>query len=114
MAMDALLRMIARQRRTLVIAYPLAPREHRRLRAACRRAHRALVVVTLATPLAIALRGRGQRALTAAEQARTRQMHAEGYHRRRFAALTLANAQPPPGRTARRIARLLHRLPVTR
>ena len=106
-ALDALLRLIARprSRRVLVVAYPLRGPDYARLRAACGRARRVLVVVTLAPPLTTTLRGRGGRELDTGERARVREMRSEGYHRRRFAALTLPNVQPPATRTARLIAR---------
>lgn len=109
-ALDALLRRVARPRprRLLVVACPLRGPDHARLRAACGRARRTLVVVTLALPLATTLRGRGGRELDAGERAQVREMRSEGYHRRRFAALTLPNAQPPAARTARLIARRIH------
>ena len=104
MAVEALLR-LARCRRParLVVAYPLAAADVRRLRAACRR--RFVLLVNLATPLPIVLRGRGGRVLSPGERSRVREMFSEGYHRRRFAGLTLANALPPVARTARVIAR---------
>lgn len=106
MALEALLR-LARCRRSLrlVIAYPLEAQGFRRLRAVCGRARRGLLVVNLATPLPIALRGRGGRTLSLDEQQRVREMFSEDYHRRRFAALTLSNTLPPVSRTARMIAR---------
>ncbi len=111
-AVDALVRRLVRQigRETLVVAYPLARPDFLRVRAACGRAGRLLVVVTLATPLAIVLRGRGGRRLDADEGRRVRAMWSQGYHRRPFAAFTLANARPPPRLTARRIACRVGRL----
>lgn len=107
MAIEAVL---ARARRrppgSLVVAYPLDRADFRRVRTGCAQARRRLVVVNLATPLPIVLRGRGRR-LSAGEQRRARQMFAEACHRRRFAALTLPNALPPAARTARRLNRLL-------
>lgn len=91
----------------LVVAYPLDGAGFRRVRAGCALARRRLVVVNLATPLPIVLRGRGRRVLSADERRRARAMHGEAYHRRRFAALTLPNALPPAARTARRLNRLL-------
>ena len=106
MALEALLRLArCRRSRRLVIAYPLEAREFRRLRAVCGRAQLGLLVVNLATPLPIALRGRGGRTLSLGEQQRVREMFSDNYHRRRFAALTLSNALPPVSRTARMIAR---------
>ena len=104
-AITALLRQVRRLggKQVLVIAYPLAAADHARVRAACRGR---LIVVNLATPLPLVLRGRGTRKLTPAEQHRARQMQSQAYHRRRFATATLANTQHPPGRTARQIARL--------
>ena len=108
-AHDALLRLVARSGRArfLVVAYPLRVPDYVRLRAACGRAGRRLVVVTLAPPLQVVLRGRGTRVLDAAERKRVREMRSEGYHRRRFTTLTLPNAVPPPSRCALRIARRL-------
>jgi hypothetical protein len=108
-ATEALLRIVARPAgiRTLVIAYPLGRQEHRRLRAVAGRARMALVVVTLATPLRLILRGRGTRRLDAQEQARARAMRSQGYHRRRFARLTLPNAQHAPAATAAALIRRL-------
>ncbi len=105
MALAALLQVVAQRRRRLVIAYPLDRAGYARLRARC---GGALLVVTLATPLPIVLRGRG-RMLDAWEMARVRAMRAAGYHRRRFAALTVPNAVPPASRTAALIARRLAR-----
>ena len=104
MAVDALLRLVrCRWPARLVVAYPLAAADARRLRAAC--ACRVLLVVNLATPLPIVLRGRGGRVLSAGERRRVREMFSEGYHRRRFADMTLTNALPPVSRIARVIAR---------
>jgi hypothetical protein len=91
MAVDALVRRVSRRR----IFF--------RVRAAWGRAKRRLLVVTLATPLAIVLRGRGARRLHADERARARQIWSQGYTRPRFAAVTLPNARPPAALTARRI-----------
>jgi hypothetical protein len=109
MAMDRLLRIVRRSRRpaVLVVAYPLECAGHARLRAACGRAHRRLVVVNLAPPLAMTLRGRGGRQLSAGERARVREMRSEGYHRRPYAALTWPNAQGSAAHTACQIARRL-------
>lgn len=110
MAFQALLRQAlvrSRCRRTLVIAYPLGRLGYLRLRAMCSRAHRPLVIVNLATPQPITLRGRGGRALDAAEKARVRVMRSKGCHRQPFATATVVNARPPAARTARLIARLL-------
>lgn len=106
-ALDALLRLVVRPypRQVLVVAYPLQGPDYARLRAACGRARRTVVVVTLAPPFTTTLRGRGGRKLDAGERARVREMRSEGYHRRRFAALTLPNVQPPAAHTARLIAR---------
>ena len=110
-AHTVLLGMVARHwpARTLVIAYPLQGTEYARLRIHCGRARRQLIVVTLAPPLAMVLRGRSGRTLDDGEQARVREMYAEGYHRRRFSTFTLPNAQPPVTRTARLIVRRLNR-----
>jgi hypothetical protein len=91
----------------IVVAYPLEVNEYRRLRADCARAHRALLVVILAPPLALTLRGRGGRVLGPWERARVREMWSEGYHHRPFASVTLRNTQAPAARTARRIIHLL-------
>ncbi len=108
-ALDVLLRLIARPGRTkiLVVAYPLRGPDHARLRAACGRARRVLTVVTLAPPLTTTLCGRGGRKLDVGEHARVREMRSEGYHCRRFAAFTLPNTRPPPAHTAWLIARRL-------
>jgi len=105
-AVDALLRRVARRkaRETLVVAYPLTRQDFARVRASCGRAGRRFAVVNLATPLPIVLRGRGGRRLGADEVPRMREMCSKGYRRRRFAAITLPNAQPPARLTARRIA----------
>jgi hypothetical protein len=110
MAFNALLRQVGVRSgccRVLVIAYPLDRSGCLRLKATCSRAHRPLVIVNLATPLPITLRGRGDRMLDAAEKARVRVMRSKGYHRQPFATATLANAHPPAARTAMLIARLL-------
>jgi hypothetical protein len=112
MALHALLRQVLVRSsycRVLVIAYPLDRSGCLRLKARCSRAHRPLVIVNLATPLPITLRGRGGRMLDAAEKARVRVMRSKGYHRLPFATATLVNAHPPPARTARLIALLLQR-----
>ena len=110
MALERLLAACAKARaeRTLVIAYPLDRSGWRRVRRVCGRARRELLIITLAPPLGLTLRGRSGRRLSAAEQARAREMRGEGYHRRRFAALTLPNACPPPSRTAMRVVRWLY------
>jgi hypothetical protein len=110
MALEAVLT-LARRRppALLVIAYPLDGADIRRVRAGCAQARRRLLVVNLATPLPIVLRGRGGRVLSPGERARVRQMHAQGYPRRRFAWRTLSNALPPVSRTARALARHLRR-----
>ena len=108
MAIDALLRAAARRSRTLVVAYPLDRLEYQRLKAVCRRGRRSLVLVNLATPLTITLRGRGSRRLDAAEQARVREMRSKGFHRRPFASATFSNASSPPRTTARKIITRLH------
>jgi hypothetical protein len=95
--------------RILVVAYPLGRSGHARLRATCGRAHRRLVVVTLAPPLGVTLRGRGDRELDPWERKRIRQMRSEGFHRRRFATFTIPNAQPPVRSTASRIVALIRR-----
>lgn len=106
-ALAALLRQVARRDgRHLVIAYPLQPAGWRRLRAAAGRAQRPVWVVALAPPPAVVMSGRGRK-LSSAERRRVRRMRGQGYDRPRFAALRLANAAPPPARTAARIARLL-------
>jgi hypothetical protein len=112
MAFDLLLRAAARRGhcRTLVVAYPLDRLGYRKLRAVCARAHRPLVVVNLATPLPIILRGRGGRRLDAAERGRVRVMRSKGYHRQTFATATLPNAYKPAARTARQIAGLAVRM----
>lgn len=106
MAVDALFRAILRRghTKTLVVAYPLDGTAYRRVRAACGKARRRLLVVNLAPPLRMTLQGRGGRTLTAQERARTRAMRSQGYHRRPFATVTLPNAQPPAVRTARKLA----------
>jgi hypothetical protein len=113
MALDVLLRLVSRRKRTsiLVVAYPLRRSDYVRLRSACGRAHRRLVVVTVAPPLTVTLRGRGGRELDDWERKRVRRMVSEGYHRRRFAALTVPNAQSPAMRTA---CLLAHRVRILR
>ncbi len=64
-----------------------------------------MLVVNLATPLPITLRGRGGGKLSFGEQRRVREMFSQNYHRRRFAAMTVANALPPVSRTAWLITR---------
>ena len=105
-ALDVLLRLVAcpGRAKVLVVAYPLRGPDHARLRAACGRARRTLIVATLAPPLTMTLRGRGERKLDAGESARVREMRSEGYHCRRFAAFTLSNTRPPPAHTAWLIA----------
>jgi len=107
MALQALLRAAARRGSfpTLVVAYPLDRFGYAQLKAVCGRSHRPCIVINLATPLAMTLRGRGGRMLDGAERARVRVMRSKGYHRRPFAVATLPNAHPPAGRTARRIVR---------
>ena len=104
-AVTALLRRVRRPGRAKVqvIAYPLTAADFARLRAACRQR---LIVINLATPLPLVVRGRGPRRLTEADCRRARQMRSQAYHRRRFASATLPNAQHPPRRTALQIARL--------
>ena len=94
---------------TLVMAYPLDRLGYLRLRAACVRAHRGLVVINLATPLFLLLRPRGERALTRAERVRTRAMLSEGYGRQSFATFSHPNLRPPAARTARDIAGRIRR-----
>jgi hypothetical protein len=108
MAVDALLRSIIRRGhfKTLVIAHPLDVWDYRRLRAACRKARRGLLVVNLAPPLNMVLRGRGGRLLEPWERDRVRVMRSQGYYRRHFASLTLPNVKSPPVRTARRVLQL--------
>lgn len=89
----------ARQARLLVIAYPIGPGDNARLRAL----RQPSLVINLATPLVLTLRGRG-RALSPTERARIREMRSKAYHRRRFADLTLPNAGDSAYRTARTIA----------
>jgi hypothetical protein len=116
-AMTSLLRLVTRPAsvRTVVVAYPLDRAGYSRLRAACGRAHRLLLVVNLATPLAVTLRGRGGRQLDEAEKKRVRVMRSEGYHRRAFAHLTLPNAGRSARQTAQQIAATLHsRLTIPR
>jgi hypothetical protein len=105
MAVDALLLAITQRGRfkTLVIAYPLDDRDYSCLRAVCGKAKRSLVVVNLAPPLNMTLRGRGGRLLEPWEQRRARVMRSEGYHRRRFASLTVSNTVSPPAKAARTI-----------
>jgi hypothetical protein len=107
---DALLQAIVRRDRILflIIAYPLDYEGFCRLRATCRKAQRELLLINLAPPLLMTLKGRGGRILTAWERDRIRVMRSEGYHRRPFAAATLPNVQSPVVRTAQRIARLRH------
>ncbi|WP_376100683.1 hypothetical protein ACE7GA_27070 (plasmid) [Roseomonas sp. CCTCC AB2023176] len=114
MALDALLRAVARRGRFrwLVIAYPLEADGFRRLRAAQGTARRFLTIVNLDAPLAMTLRGRGGRTLSPAEKDRVRVMRSKGCHRRPFATATLRNAYPPVGRTARRILHLARSLPA--
>jgi hypothetical protein len=106
-ALEALLRIVARHghARAHVVAYPLDSASYQRLRAVCGRSRRRLVVVNLAPPLALTLRGQRGRRLSAWEQGRLRAMRSAGYHRRTFGTFTLSNAHPPAARTARRIAR---------
>jgi hypothetical protein len=110
-ALQALLRAAARRGSfaTLVVAYPLDRFGYARLRAVCGRSHRPCIVINLATPLAVTLRGRGGRTLDAAERARAREMRSRGFHRRPFAVATLPNAHPPAERTAMRIMELVRR-----
>lgn len=105
MAVDTLVRSIIQRGhfKTLVIAYPLDARDYARLRAACGKAQRGLLVVNLAPPLNMILRGRGGRLLEPRERDRVRVMRSEGYHRRPFARLTLPNVESPPVKTARRV-----------
>jgi Mg-chelatase subunit ChlI len=108
MALNALLHFVARSGSPpiLLVAYALRIADSLRARATCAQARRALVVVNLATPLPITLRGRGGRHLDLRERARAREMRSEGYHGRRFAKFTLANGQGSAARTARMIVRL--------
>jgi hypothetical protein len=92
--------------RWLVIAYLLDARGFRRLRAACGRAGRQLLVINLAPPLRLTLRGRGGRVLSAGERRRVRVMRSQGYHRRPFAELTWPNAFPSVRSSSLRLARL--------
>ena len=106
-ALRALLQQVRRRGAAaiLIVAYPIDHLGFAKLRAACGRARRHLVLVTLAPPLAVTRRSRGNRVLDPAELARVRQMYSEGYHRRRFAAFTLANTATTPRQTARQIMR---------
>ncbi len=115
MAVDALLRAIIQLGRfkTLVIAYPLDVRDYSRLRAACGKARRGLLVVNLAPPLNMILRGRGGRLLEPWERNRVRVMRSEGYHRRPFASLSLPNVVSPPARTARRVLQFRNSMPAS-
>lgn len=115
MAVDALLRAIIQRGRfkTLVIAYPLDVRDYSRLRAACGKTRRGLLVVNLAPPLNMILRGRGGRLLEPWERNRVRVMRSEGYHRRPFANLSLPNVVSPPARTARRVLRFRNSMPAS-
>ena len=110
-ATDVLIGMALRRRHpaTLVVAYPLDRFGHSRLKSACARARRSLVVVNLATPLTLTLRKRGDRELTAAERDRARVMRSEGYGTRPFATFSHPNARAPAARTAREIARRISR-----
>jgi len=58
-ALQALLRAAARRGsfRTLVVAYPLDRFGYARLKAVCGRSHRRCIVINLAPPLAMTLRG---------------------------------------------------------
>lgn len=107
MALEALLCIVARRggAHVHVVAYPLDGSSYQRLHAVCGRGRRRLVVVNLAPPLALTLRGHRGRRLSVWEQGRLRAMRSAGYHRRTFGTFTLANAHPPAARTARRIAR---------
>jgi Shikimate kinase len=108
-AQDRLLEAIARreQGETLVIAYPLGVAEHARLWRRCARLRRGLIVLTVAPPLRLVRRPRGDRALSDSERRRAAAMVSEGYHARRFAAVRLVNAGPSPAAMAARIALLL-------
>jgi hypothetical protein len=107
MALEALLRAAARRGTiaTLIVAYPLDRHGYARLRAVCRKARRPCIVINLATPLPMTLRGRGGRMLNETERARVRVMRSKFYHRRPFALATLFNALPPAKRTARGVLR---------
>lgn len=97
-AIDRLLH-AARRRRRLVIAYPIQRRDRARLRALAPHS----LVIALATPLTLVLRGRG-RSLSPAERRRIRQMRSQAYHRPPFADATLTNTRGPARHTARLIA----------
>jgi hypothetical protein len=87
---------------TLVVAYPLDRFGYAQLKAICGRSCRPCLVINLAPPLSMTLRGRGGRMLDESERARVRVMRSKGYHCRRFAIATLPNAHPPARRTANR------------
>lgn len=74
----------------LVIAYPLRDQDHERLLRAAKTGEARLLVVTLAPPLEVTLSDRGNRKLNDGEQARIREMYAEGYNHQAFSGLTVA------------------------
>jgi hypothetical protein len=84
-----------KQRAFLVIAYPLRPEDFALLREACAKRGARLFVVTLAPPMELALKDRGDRKLDDEERARIREMYAEGYAARNFSDMIVTNVESP-------------------
>lgn len=92
----------AKQRSSLVIAYPLRPEDFALLREACTKRRARLFVVTLAPPMELVLENRGERKLDDEERARIREMYDEGYAARDFSDMIITDIESPDA-TARRI-----------
>jgi len=95
--------LIAEKRRSfLVIAYPLRPEDFILLQEAIAKRDARLFVVTLAPPMELVLKDRGERKLDDEERARIREMYDEGYATRDFSDLIVTDIENPDA-MARRI-----------
>lgn len=90
------------QRSFLVIAYPLRPEDFILLQEASAKRGARLFVVTLAPPMELVLKDRGERKLDDEERARIREMYEEGYASRDFSDMIVTDVQSPDA-MARRI-----------
>lgn len=91
-----------KQRAFLVIAYPLRPEDFILLREASTKRGARLFVVTLAPPMKLVLKDRGERKLDDEERARIREMYEEGYAARNFSDMIVTDIESPDA-MARRI-----------
>lgn len=85
----------AKQRAFLVIAYPLRPEDFILLQEAGTKRGARLFVVTLAPPIELVLKDRGDRNLDDEERARIREMYEEGYASRDFSDLIVTDIESP-------------------